>query len=414
MNYQNIAKMKSITAIFVIVAMSIVSFGGTTHAVSSLKNPSVKWTVKKLSAKSSVSLINLIETDSIGLQKWQAKGACTIVREKLKMASPGNCDLKVDIAKQGAWKESSKSKSFKVEIEKPVEIRLGCFTGPQLIWAYYLIDNAAKNGLKLKCQKITNFADAQIAIEAGQTDIAPLGYHQLATIRANKLWVIDGYARGGNELIITPKTKINAWSDLNNKTIGVFVGSWAKILFDINIKEKNIKLKNLVLFNSVPAMLAAFKSGEVDGIFAFETINGNTVLNLGGSYAPLDYADNSVGDLNGIIAVTKSFALEHPVLVTKFLKEVINAQNALKADRNLWAALTARESGATLAVSETSVSRTQFVASLNETAAQNMCAVAFSIGVSLTNETGCAKGLLNYDFLTEATGKTAKELGRNS
>ena len=404
--------LRVVVLIFSLIFSSLVT-GLSSVANAASKDPKIKWTVKVLSAKSLVTLDNLVESDSLGKRSWSALGNCKITKGALRMTTPGNCELSVKIEAKQGFNEISRSKQFPVKTEKPVQIRLGCFTGPQLIWAYYLIDNAAKNGLDIKCQKITNFADAQIAIESGQTDIAPLGYHQVATIRANKLWVIAGYARGGNELIVGPSTKISSWSDLEGKSIGVFVGSWAKILFEINIKEKNISLKKLVLFNSVPPMLAALKSGDIDGMFMFETINAVAVRTLGASYAPLDYSDNSVGDLNGIITVTKQFGLEHPVLVTKFLAEVINAQKALTADRALWAAITQRESGATLVVSQTSVSRTQFVTGLNERTARAMCLVAPLIGVTTTANSECATGLLNYDFLTEATGLTAVELGKN-
>ncbi len=122
---------------------------------------------------------------------------------------------------------------------------------------------------------------------------------------------------------------ISSPADLKGKRIGVFLGTTLDFFMDAffvenNIAETDVEIVNLDVFKMTDAIAA----GDLDAIFSWEPHVQIALDRLDGNGATLN------SDLQystaWLIVVTKEYAKSHPMIMRKFLRAIVKAQNFIK------------------------------------------------------------------------------------
>ncbi|RTZ42550.1 ABC transporter substrate-binding protein [Candidimonas sp. SYP-B2681] len=161
--------------------------------------------------------------------------------------------------------------------------------------------------------KFQRYADAAIALSRGDLDISSLGYANLITESAKnnepKFKFITGLARGAINLVCNNDIKINDWSDLKGKTIGVVAG-FPEIFLDDALRthgQSAADVKKVNFAVAGPPVLQVLKDKTVDCSAVFEPFGATAVSGGYAYYPPVNIAENSFKGVNNAVAANSKF-----------------------------------------------------------------------------------------------------------
>ena len=210
--------------------------------------------------------------------------------------------------------------------------------GPLLVAAGQLA-----GAYKIEYVKFFRYTDAEIALSKNDIQISSLGYVSAITSAARgrdaAFTFVVGQSRGAINLVCRAGVKIETWSDLSGKTIGVLTGGTAEIFFDDALATHNVSvdtLKKLPFPVPGPPLLQALKEKAMDCMAVYEPFAASAVSDGYGYYPPLDLGDNSFLGVNGGVAVNRAFLSANRDFVEKLVKDVVKAVDDLPTRKNEW------------------------------------------------------------------------------
>ncbi|MDO4649758.1 MAG: ABC transporter substrate-binding protein [Eubacteriales bacterium] len=176
--------------------------------------------------------------------------------------------------------------------------------------------------------------DVNIAMAAGSIDISELGSSPTALGLSNgtdyQVFWIGDIIGAAESLAVTEESGITDIQDLVGKTIATPFASTAHYSLLNAIQEAGLSENDVTLLDLQPsAIFAAWQRGDVDGAYVWYPVldellsDGGKVITHSGELAKKDII---TGDLN---VVRSAYAMEHPDIVTNYVKAQIKANEIL-------------------------------------------------------------------------------------
>jgi ABC-type nitrate/sulfonate/bicarbonate transport system substrate-binding protein len=278
-------------------------------------------------------------------------------------------------------------------------------------------DYAKKYGVEIEPVPMRRYADQQLALMTNQVDVAVMGYVNVGLMEERGFGdynVISGVFTGGQSLTLAKGVKATKWKDLEDLKIGTAPNSYAELLFKASVRLAGADLSkiNTISFTTGgPPLLAALKAGQIDGFVSWEPNNADAVVAGDGYYSSLSLADNPTHNVNGLIAVNTGFLQSHRAAVLGVVRALIDATNALNADRAKFLDVAMKGTGASGAVLKEAIPRGTLDYKLYSKEAKALMAMLYEAKLTKIDATGAVDKHFDYSLLTEATGKPKSELG---
>src|SRR5690606_27851363 len=138
-----------------------------------------------------------------------------------------------------------------------------------------------------------------------------------------KFKFVTGLARGAINLVCNNDVKINDWSDLKGKTIGIVAG-FPEIFLDDSLRTHGQSASDVKKINFAvagPPVLQVLKDKTVDCSAVCEPSGATAVSGGYAYYPPVNIADNSFKGLNNAIAANSEFIATNGAAI----KDIISA-----------------------------------------------------------------------------------------
>jgi NitT/TauT family transport system substrate-binding protein len=227
--------------------------------------------------------------------------------------------------------------------QTPEVIRVGHLVGICMSPLFYAdaMGYFKDEGLKVELKHMPNPGDGLAALTSGATNIAHLPFTNsiVAAHNGAPVKVIAGSGAGGIFLVAQGATGIKSMDDLKKaKGKGVKIGTMRLNTFELTtyraLVNNGMKYEDfqMVWFNDVLSMAAAFESKAVDLVTHVEPFSTRLVDKLGG--VPIA-SNRDVWGKDGPDCVTNAradFITQYPDATKKYLRALLRADAAIKAD----------------------------------------------------------------------------------
>lgn len=300
-------------------------------------------------------------------------------------------------------------------------IRVG--TVPALYWSAWAAtpDKMNEEGSNTKVELIPfkSSADVFIAMRSGDIDMATMGMNVLATGLAENpelpVSIVAGVSPGRSQLLIRNGSGITKWDDLRGRNIGIVRGSTDELIFKIALAKNNIDMDKdtkVTTFQGPADLLLALRNGDVDAVVTYQP-NTAQAVSQGIATEPADLN----AQLTEWASVPSDAVATNKVIESnpEGVQEVINTYVEITKtfeDKETWVdtALKYQSGDKPLLLSALSSATPWW--KLEQDNHKNMAAAMAEYGTVSKNVGDSLAGIMNYDFLAKATGKTPAELGQ--
>lgn len=298
----------------------------------------------------------------------------------------------------------------KVRIGYPVQIH----TSNVLL----MQENAKKHGVEVDGTVMRGYPVIQLALTGNQIDMVVLGYVNLGLMEEKEFRnhkVVAGVFTGGQSLTLRNGVTARTWKDLEGKTLGAAPNSYADLLFKSSARLGGADLSKIKIISfgppGGPPLMAALRSGDIDGFVFWEPNNANAKLDKLGYYSSLDIGDNATRHINGGLMVNAEFAATNRNAVLGVVRALVESTDALNANPARYAEVAQKGTGSTPAVVQESTPRGKLDYRLHQKEAKALMRMIHEAGITKIDATPAIDRVFDYSFLMQATGKSRQELG---
>jgi sulfonate transport system substrate-binding protein len=281
-----------------------------------------------------------------------------------------------------------------------------------------LVKLGPKHGFNVEMKTITTYADQERAAASGDADVATTGINMPAIIINNgtdNLRMIAGQQWAGQNLVVAKDVAINDWKDLEGKKIGVAPGTWARVLFLIAAQQHGVDLDKVDLTNIEAAgatALQALQRKDLDGIVLFSPSIDTAVVDGYAVYPEnIDIGDVEFGDANGGLLANTDF-LANKDLATKFMQAYVESIEQMSSDEDAFVSLGKEVAGVTDAVAREAFRHIRFSYNIDRNAALAAAKLGPQFGYAKQDFSDQVDKMLDFDLLTQVTGKSVDELSK--
>lgn len=280
----------------------------------------------------------------------------------------------------------------------------------------YLAANSEKFGFVIDLVNFDRYSDAMIALQKGQVQFGGLGYSNMPTLlerSMDNIKVISGNTTGGMDLVIRDGVEIDGWKSYEGLRIASPANSLATHLLRLNATEHDFDFDKVIQVNMLPgpAALMAMRQGQIDGLIAWEPWVAQAVVD-GLGYVP-DYrlADNSVGGINGIIGADMQFASANRETTVAFLKAMSEVYAYLSQNVDEHVKVAVEFMGIAPAVAREAIENFSYDERIHLEPARNYTKLLHEYGIMEQDVSPNLHAVVDYSFLSEATGQERSSLG---
>ena len=276
---------------------------------------------------------------------------------------------------------------------------------------------AKKHNVDLAVTPLRRYADLQLALTTNQVDVVVLGYVNLGLMEEKQFTnhkVIGGVFTGGQSLTLRNGVQAKTWKDLEGKTLGTAPNSYAELLFKSTAKLAGVdlsKIKTVSFGAGGPPVIAALRSGDIDGFVFWEPNNADAAIGKIGYYSSLDIGDNPTKHINGAMAVNAEFLAKNRNAVLGVVRALVESTDALNANPARYAEVARNGTGSTPEVVKESIPRGKLDYKLYQREAKALLKMIHDAGITKIDATPAVDRSFDYSLLMQATGKSKKELG---
>jgi len=280
-----------------------------------------------------------------------------------------------------------------------------------------LADYARKHGVELELVPMRRYADQQLALMTNQVDMAVMGYVNVGLMEEKDFRdyrVVAGMFTGGQNLTLAKDIKASAWKDLEGKKLGTAPNSYAELLFKASAKLGGADLGKIATVSFAaggPPMLSALKSREIDGFVSWEPNNADAAVGDFGYYSSLDIANNPTHGVNGMLTVNSSFLQGKRAAVLGVMRAVVEATDALNADRERYVQVAMQGTGSSAEVVREAIRHGALDYKLYDKETVALLKMIAEAGITKTDTSGAVERQFDYSVLAEATGKPKEQIG---
>ncbi|HEY1363032.1 MAG TPA: ABC transporter substrate-binding protein [Xanthobacteraceae bacterium] len=280
-----------------------------------------------------------------------------------------------------------------------------------------LQDYASKHGIEIEPVPMRRYADQQLALMTNQVDVAVVGYINVGLMEEKSFRdyrTISGVFTGGQSLTLAKGINVKTWKDLEGLKLGTAPNSYSELLFKASARLGGAdlaKIQTVSFAAGGPPLLAALKDRQIDGFVSWEPNNADAAIAGDGYYSALDIGANPTHHINGLLAVNTAFLQAHRPAVLGVVRAVIEATDALNADRNKYIDVAMKGTGSTLAVVKEAIPRGNLDYKLYAKEAKALLKMVYDAKLTQIDTSVAVDKQFDYSLLTEATGKSKSELG---
>jgi ABC-type nitrate/sulfonate/bicarbonate transport system substrate-binding protein len=224
-------------------------------------------------------------------------------------------------------------------LSSPVALSVGAAKVAHLAPMALIGDDLKAMGVELKVVDFVRYADARTALASGSLDLATVGPADLPIAISQGITTIVALMGVGSQPkypVVRNGIKVEAWKDLEGKTVAVAPASAVWFQFVATLQEVGLEYGKLKVVNIQGAgsnFDQALQRGDVDAIISWEPFESIPVAE-GYGYWPkaLDYSKSrAVGAELGMFAATRAAVTDKRAAVERFIWAYVNAQQRLAA-----------------------------------------------------------------------------------
>lgn len=309
-------------------------------------------------------------------------------------------------------------------IRKPlpatVKAKLGMLNVPALSPLWLLPEYAAKYNVQIETVMFQRFADARTALASGDLDITAFGPQDITLAvaqGAQSLVGVAGVGSGNDCLVVRKGEDIRDWKDLGAKRIGIGAGSISWLKFAASVQEHGVDYGKLQIINIVGGganYLKALQGREIDVAVVWQPFCAQSIVDGYAQYPTLDHnRSKTVGGLISVLAVNRGFMDRTPDAVQRLVVAYVDVLTYAQANPQRWSKIYAEKAGLPEAVAAESIRITRLDATLPLASITRISKFLSDNGVIARDVSGEIARHYTYAFLSQATGKSAAELGQN-
>ena len=281
------------------------------------------------------------------------------------------------------------------------------------------VERAKKYGIDVEVIPMRRYGDVQLALATGQVEFGVMGFFNIGTMADNSIEnikLIAGSSTGGQDLIVRKglNAKIKGWKDLEGLKIGVAPNGGAHIIFQTLVKQNGVDLKKIeqVSFPGMgPDAVQALKTGDIDGLLAWEPTNARAVVEGIAEYSTLKLAESTTGNINGAVAVNANFAAKNPNVTLNMVRTFVETTDYLNANTDVWVSLATTKTGVSPTVVKVALQHLSISYDMPEAKIKAYMDVMATFGVTKKNHREVVSRYVDYSYLEKVTGKNKKQLG---
>jgi ABC-type nitrate/sulfonate/bicarbonate transport system substrate-binding protein len=278
-------------------------------------------------------------------------------------------------------------------------------------------EHARKHGVELEVVPMRRYADLQLALMTNQVDVAVMGYINVGLMEEKSFRdyrVIAGIFTGGQNLTLAKDVKATAWKDLEGRKLGTAPNSYAELIFKASAKLGGADLAKISTVSFAaggPPLISALKNREIDGFVSWEPNNADAAVGGIGYYSSLDIAGNPTRGVNGVLVVNASFLQTKRAAVLGVVRSVIEATDALNANRERYVQVAVQGTGSSPEVAREAIPRGALDYKLYAKEGIALLKLIHEAKITQIDTSPAIDKQFDYSLLTEATGKPKDQLG---
>jgi ABC-type nitrate/sulfonate/bicarbonate transport system substrate-binding protein len=278
-------------------------------------------------------------------------------------------------------------------------------------------DYARKHGVELEVVPMRRYADLQLALMTNQVDVAVMGYINAGLMEEKNFRdyrVIAGVFTGGQNLTLAKDVKATTWKDLEGRKLGTAPNSYAELIFKASAKLGGADLAKIptVSFTAGgPPLLSALKNREIDGFVSWEPNNAEAAVGGYGYYSSLDIADNPTRGVNGVAVVNSSFLQSKRAAVLGVVRAVVEATDALNANRERYVQVAVQGTGSSPEVVREAIPHGALDYKLYAKEGVALLKLIYEAKITQIDTSPAVDKQFDHSLLMEATGKPKDQLG---
>src|SRR5205809_1657696 len=264
------------------------------------------------------------------------------------------------------------------------------------------------------------FADARTALASGDIQLTAFGPQDISLALgqgATSLVGIAGVGSSNDCLIVRKGEDMKDWKALADKRIAVGAGSISWLKFAASVQENGLEYGKLKIVNIVGGggnYLKALQGKEIDMAAVWHPFCAQAIVDGYGAYPTIDHnSSKAVGGLISVLAVNRAFMEKNRDAVQRLVVAYVDVLTYAQANPQRWSKIYAEKAGLPEAVAAESIRITRLDATLPLASITRISKFLSDNGVIARDVSGEIARHYTYAFLSQATGKSAAELGQN-
>ena len=295
---------------------------------------------------------------------------------------------------------------------------------PTLAWIGWLgtVDTLKSPDFKLELLDFKSSSDTLVSMTNGSIEFGAVGYNVLADSLTQGNVPVQYIAGASSKSAIFLARKgagIQSWADLRGKKVGAVRGS-AEYVHLRGALEAHGGLSlekdtNFTSFNNGTDAILALQRGDIDATVSYEPVASEAVTNGFAENVSAMQANmfSETFEVSSGILASDAFLKAHPDWTKTILKHYEKTTEELKNDPEMALEIYLKHATGDPKTLKAALKNVTLVYKLDESQIRRVAEVLSKAGQLKGDVTEELIDHLNYDYLSEATGKTPAELGKS-
>lgn len=288
-----------------------------------------------------------------------------------------------------------------------------------IAWISAVEELEKSEDVKVELVEFKSSSDALVALNQGAVDMTTTGYSVLADGLAQAdmpLEYIAGISTNGAFFLARTGSGIETYDDLRGKRLGGVRGSAEYIHMNGSMERKGIQLgkdAQFVNFQTGTDVMLALRNGDIDATVSYEPLVSEAVVGESAEIVPAlqeELFSASFEVSSGLLA-RKAFLEENPDTTVAILEAYSNQVEHLAEQPQDAKDVYLKYSPGDANVIEAAIENITVTYDLNESEMRQVGETLQSSGQQEEDMGPAMVDHLNYEYLSEATGKSPAELG---
>ncbi len=280
--------------------------------------------------------------------------------------------------------------------------------------ATWIIPEYVPKGVDVRLVEFKTSLELISAQTAGNIDIGNIGYWHFVRLldQGANVTAVAGVSSGGSRLVARKGVQVKSWADLKGKSCAAARGSTQDIQFLLSLKNNGLSMKDVNyrdLGGNMAVFISALQQGQVDVASMWEPFASQVVeQNVADSFSTM-YDDSF--RVNSLLYGDTAYLEKNRDVVQMFVAAHVKATDRLLKNPDEYLELGMKLVGfprETMQLANKN-SFPEYVLRMDD--ARKLATAVFDLKYTKSDVRPKLDGAFDYRFVTQATGKSAKEMG---